>query len=207
MSFAALVDDAVTGDGDVIATMRKCYLYDFDGYPTRLWDGEGVLYAGAQEWLGTIGPDGVDYHQVANVTDARDGSNPEYRFGLPYIDLATYDGLRADQALANGRILTCWRAIILPTEGLRPATALTFAWAMTMRDVQFSRRRGGAPGNDQTFYSAQLVCRSVEAGRARVPGGTYTDTAQQERARILGVASDSFCAFVAANARRTMTFG
>ena len=186
---------------DIRACVAKAYLYDFDGYPTRLWNGHGVLIAGGHEWIGTFGPDGTDYHQTPSVTDPRDGSNPEYRFGLPFINKTTYDNLRADQTLVEVRALTGYRVYIAPGEGLRPATAPAFAWSMTMHQAVFATRRNGP----QMVYSAQVVARSIEAGRARVPGGTYTDTAQRERARLLGVAADSFCVFMASNARRTIT--
>lgn len=203
-AYTDAIDDLVglQSDGhDIRASVAKAYLYDFDGYPTRLWNGHGVLIAGGHEWIGTIGPDGRDFHQVPNVTDPRDGSNPEYRFGLPFIDKATYDALQADQTLVEDRTLTGYRVVISPGEGLRPAAAPAFAWAMTMKQPLFATRREGS----MTIYSAQVAARSIEAGRARVPGGTYTDTAQRERARLLGVASDSFCVFVASNARRTIT--
>lgn len=204
-SFAELIDQAVTGDGDIVAAVRRAYFYDFDGYPTRLWNGIGVLVAGGQEWIGTLGPDGTDYHVVPDVTDPRDGSNPEYQFGLPYIDRVTFDNLRADKALARGRTLTCFRAIILPGEGLRPATALRFAWSMVMTDTRFGKRRDGTPGESAEVYSASVIARSSELGRSRRPGGTYTYTAQQERARLLGAEPDSFCVFVASNSVRTLT--
>lgn len=208
MTFDALVDAAVgtaADTFDVRATIRRCYFYDFDGYPTRLWNGVGVLHAGGYDWIGTVAPGGMDFHTVPVVTDPRDGTSPRYSFGIPYLDKATFDVLRADRDLVSGRALTCYRVIIVPGEGLRPATALKFAWAMTMQEATFAERYEGAGPNAVKVYSASVLARSSEVGRSRVPGGTYTDTAQRERARILGVTADSFCAFVASNARRTLT--
>ncbi len=110
--------------------------------------------------------------------------------------------MKADQDLVKGRALTCYRVIVLPTEGLRPGTALQFAYRLTMRGAEFSERMEGG----KMVRSASVLCRGND-GRARLPNGTYTDAAQQERARVLGLASDSGCSFVAANSQRTYIVG
>lgn len=197
------VDDLVglQSDGhDIRACVRRTYDYKFNGYRLRLWNGQGVLFAGGEEWIGTVGPDGQDYHQVPRVTDPRDGANPEYRFGIPFVDRATFDALRVDSWRVAGRELVGYRVLLLPSDGLRASTAPDFCWKMTMREAAFSQSRSAAG----MVYRAEVLCRSVEEGRARVPGGSYSDTAQRERARLAGVASDSFCVFVAANARRSI---
>jgi hypothetical protein len=189
---------------DIQAAVRRCFLYDFIGYPTRLWHGMGVLQAGGAEWLGTIDPNGRDHHAAPAVRDTRDGTSPRYTFSLPYVDAATFDALKADQALIRGRTLTVYHVIVKPGEGLRPGTALRFAYRMQMQGAEFAESVEGMPGAEVKVRRASVLCVSGESGRSHIPGGTYTDAAQQERARLAGVASDSFCAFVAANSRRTL---
>lgn len=190
---------------DIRAVVRRCWFFDFDGFPLRVWHGTGVLHAGGQDWLGTIDADGVNRLTVPAVQDARDGASPRYSFGVPHIDAATWSALKDDQDLARNRPVTCYHVICLPGEGMRPGTALRFSYRLKMRGVEFSDVIEGEPGAEAKVYTAGVICRSLETGRSRVPAGTLTDTAQRERARIAGVASDSFCAFVARNARRTLT--
>lgn len=205
MSFESELLDALgddTASHDVRLTVRRCWHYDFDGFPTRLWQGEGKLFAGGQEWLGTRIGD-ADLHQVSAVKDGRDGTSPRYSFGIPYLDAETFAALKADQALARGREITCYLALIKAGEGLRPATPLRFSYRMLIVGTEFSERRQGEAPGLSLMRSASVIARSLEYGRSRIPNGTYTDTAQQERARLLGLASDSGCSFVARNARRT----
>jgi len=206
MSFDATLL-ALTGTAadafDIKAIVRRAFFYDFDGHPVRLWDGQGVLQAGGYRWLGTHDANGVNHHKTPAVRDARDGTAPRYEFGIPYLDQATFLALKADQALAQGRNLTCYHALFQVGEGLIPTTELRFDYRLAMRGVRFSESVSGEPGQEQIVRSATVMAKSLEYGRSRVPAGTMTDTAQQERARVLGLASDSGCAFVAANSRRT----
>ncbi len=188
---------------DIKAAVRRCFLYDFVGNPVRLWDGHGVLYAGGYEWLGTYDANGVNRHSAPRVMDTRDGTAPKYEFGIPFLDRSTFDALKAAQSLASGRDLICYHVLCLAGEGLRPTTELRFAYRLAIRGVQFGQRMEGEPGEERLIYSASVIAKSLEYGRSRVPAGTMTDTAQQERARVLGVASDSGCSMVAANSRRT----
>ncbi len=192
---------------DIKVSVRRCFFYDFLGVPVRLWDGEGKAYAGGEEWLGTMTEDGGNAHSAPAVRDSRDGASPEYNFSLPYIDEMTFRNMKADRALVSGRFLTCYHAIFLTGEGLRPGTPLRFAYRLSMMETRFSETFEGSPGNSKRNFKASVLCRTQEFGRSRIPNGTYTDTAQHERARILGVASDSGCVFVAGNARRTYVVG
>lgn len=192
---------------DIRAVTRRCFFYDFAGDPVRLWHGCGKLYAGGYEWLGTIDANGTDHHQVPAMQDSRDGASPRYEFSLPYLDEMSFLELKADQAKAKGRNLLIYRVICLPGEGMRPLTALRFSRRLIMQGVQFSETLEGEAPNITRRYSASVLAASLEYGRTRVPNGTFTDTAQRERARLLGVASDSGCAFVAANSRRTYVVG
>jgi hypothetical protein len=99
--------------------------------------------------------------------------------------------------------MICYNVLCLAGEGLRPTTALRFNYRLAIRGVQFAKRMEGEPGEEVAVYSASVIAKSLEYGRSRVPAGTMTDTAQRERARVLGVTADSGCAFVASNARRT----
>ena len=206
MSFETELLDLIgtaTDTWDMVPTVRRCFLYDFTSAPVRLWDGQGVLTAGGFDWLGTIDAAGQNRHKAPGVRDDRDGSSPRYEFGVPYLDATTYAGLKASQSLARGRDLICYSVLCKAGEGLVPTTALRFNYRLAMRGVTFSERMEGAPGMAVKVYSASITAKSLEYGRTRVPAGTMTDTAQRDRARVLGVAADSGCSMVAANARRT----
>lgn len=208
MSFEGELLDALGGADDTFdirASVRRCFFYDFTGEPVRLWDGQGVLIAGGFEWIGTLDAEGNNHHQAPTVKDTRDGTSPRYTFSLPYIDAALSAELKADEDKAKGRALTCYHVIVKHGEGMRPGTGLRFAYQLTMQEVNFSDSVQGGPDNIQRVFSASVLARSGEVGRSRVPSGTMTDTSQRERARLLGFASDSFCAFVASNSNRTFT--
>lgn len=192
---------------DIRAVVRRCWLFDFDGAPLRLWDGQGVLHAGGYDWLGTIDPAGNNRLTAPAVKDGRDGNSPQYRFEVPYLDAATFEGLKADQGLVRGRDLTCYHVVINVGEGLRPGTALRFAYRLTMQRAEFSDSLDGGPANAVRNLRLSILCRADEVGRSKAPRGTYSDTVQRERARVLGVASDSGCVFVAGNAGRTYKIG
>jgi hypothetical protein len=214
----ALIGDA-TDAWDIKAVVRRCFFFDFDGYPVRLWAGQGTMTStanvgaawggnAANEWLGTIDAQGQDHLIAPPVTDDRDGTAPLYEFTLPWLDANTYAAIKADQALARGRDLICYRALFAAGEGLRPQTPIQFAWKMEMRGTRFTDAMDlDGQGQTTRARSATVIARSLEYGRSRVPSGTYCDTAQNERARLLGLDSDSGCSFVAANATRTIVVG
>jgi hypothetical protein len=188
---------------DIRVVTRRLFFYDFDGYPIRVWDGVGKLYAGGHEWLGTIDASGNNRHSAPMVRDPRDGASPSYTFSLPYVDKQTYDGLKADQLLAKGRDLTCYYCGFLTGEGLRPSPEIRFNYRLTIRSTEFSQRVEFDGVQTSVVYSASVQCRSLEAGRSRLPSGVYGSASQIERARLLGLPSDTGCDFVAANSRRT----
>ncbi len=192
---------------DIRAILRKCYFYDFDGAPLRLWDGVGKLYAGGFEWLGTIDAAGSNHHRSPTLRDLRDGVSPRYEFTIPYLDKANFDAMKADQAMVRGRPLTIYHVCILIGEGLRPTNPLRFKTRLEMKGAKFAESVTGSAGSLHVTRSASIVARGGEDGRSRIPNGTYTDTAQRERARVLGLASDSGCSFVAGNSRRTYVVG
>ena len=206
MAFADELE-ALTGTAtdsfDIKAAVRRCYLYDFVGQPVRLWDGHGVLQAGGYEWLGTFDANNQNRHKTPNVRDPRDGSAPRYEFAIPYLDRTTHDALKADQALAMGQDLICYNVLCKVGEGLIPTTELRWNYRLAIRGVQFGERMEGDRGSARKVYSASVIAKSLEYGRSRTPNGTMTDTAQRERARVLGVTVDDGCAFVSQNSRRT----
>lgn len=225
MTFATELAAALgsqTDSNDIRVSTRRLYFYDFDGHPIRIWDGMGRLTTTtsvgaaltsihgrveANEWMGTIDANGVNHHQVPAIQDSRDGTSPRYRFSIPYLDKATYDSLKADQALAQGRDLLIYRVLVKHGEGLIPSTTIGFYRKLTMQGVEFMETPEGEPGNMTFRRSAAVLARSEEFGRSKLPYGTMTDTSQRERARLLGVTSDSGCSFVAGNAFRTYIIG
>lgn len=201
---------AITGTAtdayDIKAMVRRCFLYDFTGNPVRLWDGHGVLNAGGYEWLGTYDAAGNNQHKAPAVRDDRDGASPRYEFGIPYLDQTTFLALKASQSLARGRDLICYHALFKIGEGLVPTTALRFNYRLAIKGVLFTERVDADPADpskQQIIRSASVLAKSLEYGRSRVPSGTMTDTAQNDRARVLGLPSDSGCSMVAKNSRRT----
>jgi hypothetical protein len=190
---------------DIRASTRRCFYFDFKGAPTRLWDGVGVLHAGGHDWIGTIDDSGTNHLTAPNVQDTRDGTSPQYQFSIPRLDAETNAGLRLDRSRARGRSVTCYHVIIQEKEGMRPAEGLRFAYRLTMQDVKFSEATVGDVAGPTKVLSATVMARSGEVGRSRTPDGSYTDTSQRERARLLGVSSDSFCSFIAGNSVRTLT--
>lgn len=193
---------------DIRVVARRCYHYDFLEYPVRIWDGQGVLTdSGGNEWLGSVTADGTNLHSVPELKDPRDGSSPRYEFSLPFIDQDTFEALKADQDLAKDRELTTYHAIFGQGEGLLPQTPLLFSYRLIIRGVRFSEGlQEIEPGKIQRTYSAAVLCRTLEYGRSRFPGGSYNDVTQNERAALLGLSSDSGCVFVSGNANRTYIF-
>ncbi|MEB3419886.1 hypothetical protein ACFSDD_10940 [Salipiger marinus] len=208
---------------DIQATVRRCFFFDFDGAPTRLWDGVGLLTTttgvgdpldmggrvlAANEWLGTRDGFGLNAMSAPEIRDDRDGVAPDYVFGIPKMDRDTFDALKADQTKVKGRQLVIYDVIIPEGEGLLPQQPIRFNARLTMRGADFREMaRPGDGGEIIMTYAASVTCRSGEAGRSRYPGGTYTDTSQRDRARLLGLESDSGCVFVAKNSQRTFRVG
>jgi hypothetical protein len=208
---------------DISASVRTCYFYDFDGYPTRIWDGQGVLttttshggtFTGTDvtlapdEWLGTVTASGGNLHQSPELRDPRDSNSPEYTFGMLIFNKDMRDSIKADTSLAEGRSLSIYDAIMLSGEGLRPQTAIQLYTKLTIQSIRFLdepiQTQDGS--NPSIIYRAQAICRDAGKERSRAGMGTYTDVSQRERARLLGLPSDSGCSYVSANARRVIQF-
>lgn len=212
--FSDLIDEII-GEGDALddirLTVRRCWFYDFDGYPLRIWQGQGLLHSSdANEWLGTVDADGRDLHTFPSIQDGRDGSSATYTMTLNLIDIPgqtamqAYDALKSEQWRVNKRKVTCYLVLFQPYEGLRPATPIAYFKDFVMFSPKFSEKIAmDSAGRLIKTYSVSVSCKDGNYGRSNVPGNTYSDTVQKEYAKSKGVALDRGCEFVAALANRT----
>lgn len=196
---------------DIRAMVRRCWFYDFDGYPLRIWQGQGRLFTSdGNMWLGTIDQNGQDVHSTPRIGDGRDGSSATYSFGLKIPDspgipaLQMYNAIKTEQWRTVKRNIICYLALFQPNEGLRPQTPIVFFKELTMFAPKFSERiEMGSDGILKKKYSISISAKDGNFGRSEVPNGTYADTIQKERAKQLGVNLDRGCEFLAGLANRT----
>lgn len=203
------------GDADSISdinvVVRKLWLYDFEGYPLRIWDGRGKLYtADGNEWLGTIDSAGNNHHKTPNIQDGRDGSSATYTFGLkiPQLpgqsQLELYQEMKADQSIVSGRSLTCYLAVFKEGEALRPSTPISFFKKLTMFAPKFTEGVERDPtGTIIRMYAVSVPAKDANYGRSNTPNGTYADTIQKRRAQERGVSVDRGAEYLAALGNRT----
>lgn len=207
--------DEYLGDGfdttDIRAVVRRCWFYDFDGYPLHVWQGQGRLFTeDGQMWMGTIDGAGRDVHTTPRISDGRDGSSATYSFGLKIPDmpgqpaLTMYNAIKSEQWRTVKRSIVCYLALFQPNEGLRPETPIIFFKELTMMGTRFSEKiEMGNDGIMRKNYSISLTAKDGNFGRSNVPNGTYADAIQKERAKQLGVPLDRGCEFLAGLANRT----
>jgi hypothetical protein len=196
---------------DIVAMVRKCWLYDFKDEPVRLWDGQGsFIDSDGKEWLGTIGPSGANIHKTPSLQDGRDGTAASYNFSLsiPSIPgedtLALYEALKADQSKVFGRVLTCYLVVFVEGEGLRPGTPLSFYKQMVMFSPKFSETiERSSSGTVTKSYTVAVTAKDDNHGRSETPDRSYADTMQKRRAAQLGVSVDRGAEFLALLANRT----
>ena len=199
---------------DIRAIVRRCWFYDFNGFPLRVWQGKGKLFTEnssneIHEWLGTIDSAGNDYHKTPSIKDGRDGSSARSNFTLRLIDTPGksakefYEAVRNDQWRVNGRKLTCYLAIFKEGEGLRPQTPIIYFKEFTMMNTKFSEKIESNNNSLVKKYETTVVCKDANFGRSEIPNGTYANAIQQERARQLGIDVDLGCEYVANLANRT----
>ena len=198
---------------DIVATVRKCWFYDFAVEPVRLWDGQGTFTdADGNEWLGTVDANGGNMHRTPSLQDGRDGTSASYTFtfNIPTIPgqedeiLALYNGLKSEQANVFGRTLTCYLVLFIQGEGLRPGTPLSFYKEMTMFSPKFSETiERSASGAVVKTYSLSITAKDNNHGRSETPDRTYADTMQKRRAAQLGVSIDRGSEYLALLANRT----
>lgn len=196
---------------DIVATVRKCWLYDFAGDPMRLWDGQGnFIDSEGREWMGTVDANGTNHHKSPSIQDGRDGTSASYNFALnipsiPGTDtLELYNDLKANQSKVFERPLTCYIVLFVEGEGLRPGTPVSFYKEMTMFSPKFDEQIGrAAAGTVVKFYTISITAKDNNHGRADIPGRSYADTMQKRRAQELGVSLDRGCEYLALLANRT----
>lgn len=207
--------DEYMGDADSIAdirvTVRRNWFYDFNGYPLRIWQGQGKLNTSdGNTWLGTVDANGRDVHQTPAITDGRDGSSASYNFTLLIPDMPgmnvgeMYQAIKAEQWRVSGQALVCYLTIFKESEGLRPTTPISFFKDLIMVSPKFSEKvQLDGNGVMTKIYSISVLAKDGNFGRSNVPGGTYADTIQKARAKELGVTLDRGAEFLARLADRT----
>lgn len=209
--------DEILGDADnltdIVATVRKCWHYDFADDPVWLWDGQGnFIDSEGREWLGTIDANGGNLHRTPSLQDGRDGTSASYSFSfnIPTIPgqedevLALYNGLKEEQAKVFGRKLTCYIVLFSEGEGLRPGIPVSFYKEMTMFSPKFSETiERSASGTIVKTYTATITAKDNNHGRSETPDRTYADTMQKRRANQLGVSVDKGAEYLALLANRT----
>lgn len=196
---------------DIRAMVRRAWFFDFQGYPVRLWQGQGKLYGtDGSEWLGTVDAQGRDVHTVPRLNDGRDGSSATYSFTLSIptypgtSPLELYNAMKAEQYRVAGRDIIAYLALFKVGEGLRPSTPMVYYKQLTMIAPKFSEKIVLGSSNQMIKqYSVTISAKDGNIGRSNVPGGTYADSVQKERARQKGVALDRGCEFLARLANRT----
>ena len=208
-AFDDAVDEYVGTDGvsDIRAIVRPCYDFDFDGYPVRLWRGQGRLFTtDGKAWLGTIDAAGRDHLTAPGFNDGRDGSAALLQFGLPYIDEATYLALRNERWRVTGRKITRYMAVFQVGEGLRPQTPIDYDAHFYMQGTQFKEQ---VVLNGLTMvrqFPITVTAKNGNAGRSQARRGTYTPTGQRERAfEMFGIEGDKGCDFIPELANKTFT--
>lgn len=196
--------------GDIRATVRNLWFYDFDGIPLRLWNGQGKLTTNdGFEWLGTIAADGSQMHQTPSIQDGRDGTSATYNFTLNIPDLPgvpageTFEQLKTEQWRVRLRSLWNYQAVFKIGETLRPTTPVIAFKELIMFGSKFSEKVEEDSGKLVKRYRIVINAKDDNYGRSAKPNGTYTDTMQRRRAAELGVALDRGCEFVSALANRT----
>lgn len=201
-------DDAIT---DIRTVVRRLWFYDFDGYPVRMWQGQGKLYTVDDEgWLGSIDANGTDHHTTPAIQDGRDGTSPAYELSMVIPDLPgqnkmeLYNSLKADQWRVSGRTVTCYLAIFKEGEALRPQTPYIYFKELIMQSPKFSELlESDNAGRLVRNYKVSVTAKDGNFGRSNIPNGTYADTIQKERARQLGVSVDRGSEYLALLANRT----
>lgn len=219
--FYDLIDELMGDDDsleDIRAVVRRCWFYDIDGIPIRVWEGQGVLFTTGpgeddeQEWLGTVDANGNDIHQTPAIQDGRDGSSAQYSFGITLVDVPgqtafqAYEAIKADQSLISMRKLTAYLAVFKPGENVRPTTPIVFYKQLVMQSPTFSEKLELGDNNTMVRkYRLTIKAKDANFGRSNTPNGTYADTIQKQRAKELGVSVDKGAEFLALLANRTYT--
>lgn len=212
--FYTLLDEIIgTSDSiaEIRAMVRQCWFFDFDGYPLRVWIGQGKLHTSdGNKWLGSMDANSRSLLQTPRISDGRDGTAPTYEFTILLVDTPgvsaqeMYDAMKAEQWRVNGRPLTGYHALFQIGEGLRPNTPLEFFKDLTMQSSRFDEKLEMDGTSVVRRYSVTVVAKDGNSGRSSVPGGTYSPSVQRARARQFGIEfDDKACDFVASLADKT----
>jgi len=208
-AFDDAIDEYVGREGvsDIRAIVRPCYFFDFEGYPTYLWRGQGRLHTSdGNVWLGTIDAAGRDHLTAPGFNDGRDGTSALLQFGMPYIDQPTYLALRNERDRVHGRKITRYMAVFQPGEGLRPDTPIDYDAHFYMQGTQFKENVSLAGLTMVRQFPITVTAKNGNAGRSQARRGTYTPTGQRERAlEMYGIANDKGCDFIPELANKTFT--
>lgn len=196
---------------DIVLTARKCWFYDFEDDPVRLWDGQGnFIDSDGNEWLGTVDANGNNIHKTPSLQDGRDGSSASYNFSfnIPTLPggetLELYNGLKSEQDKAYGHNLTCYIVLFSEGEGLRPGTPISFYKQLLMMSPRFTEViTRESSGMIVKNYTVLILAKDGNYGRSETPDRTYADTMQKRRASELGVSVDKGAEFLALLANRT----
>lgn len=203
----SLIVGADSQPGLIALSFRACWFYDFPGAPTYLWAGPGRLITpDGREWFGTVDQKGRNHHKTPPLTDGRDGASVQVKFELPYLDAATYEGLRDDRDLVNGTLVTAYLCLFLEGEGLRPTTPLKFFRHYTLQSSSFREGRADNARDGVKTYSVTAIGKNGNVGRSQMAGGTMTDPSQRQRAEYWGEAPDYGAGFVIELANATRQF-
>lgn len=211
--FYDILDEYLSDENDasdIRLTVRRCWFYDFAGYPMRVWQGKGKLFTtDGSEWLGSIDARNVDLHKTPNIQDGRDGSSARYEMSLTLVDMPNqtakqlYDELKKHQSIVANRKLICYLALFKEGEALRPQTPLAFFKELTMMSSRFSEKIETSGEKMTLRYVTSISAKDGNFGRSNVPGGTYADTIQKERASQLGAGLDKGAEYLGLLANRT----
>lgn len=197
---------------DIQVVVRRLWFYDFDGYPVRMWQGQGTLITeDGLEWMGTIDANKKDHHKTPSIQDARDGSSGNYQLSMTIIDTGgesareLYESLKADQWRVANRKVTCYLVVFKHGEALRPTVPYVFFKELRMMRPKFTERpESNGRGGIKLIYQVSISGRDENFGRARRPNRSYADTMQKQHAKELGVAIDRGCEYLATLANKTM---
>ena len=206
--------DEYMGEEDALSeirvVVRRLWKYDFVDQPVYLWQGKGKLFTSdGNTWLGTIDANDEDHHMTPALQDGRDGSSASYSMKLAITDLPgepamqLYDDLKEDQWRVSGRKVTVYLAIFKEGEALRPTTPIVFFKELIMGAPKFSEVLENDGGRPVRKYYVTVSAKDNNYGRSNVPGRTYADTHQKQRAKELGVTVDKGSEFLALLANRT----
>lgn len=202
MSFYDDIDAALAQSWEVMT--RRAFLFDFDGYALRLWEGNGRILAGGEEFHGTMRGD-QQFLKIPRLADGRGGESPLYNFELGYLDQATYDAIKADETVVKGRTLTWYRLYFRKGEFGRPMTEPFVVTRLTMTGRSFKESRKRVGDGFVKLLSVGVRARDGNEGQNDAPFAFVNDTDQRAQSLALyGVENDGYARFVPSMTNKTV---